>query len=128
MRSERQNYMKEYNQLSKTKKAKLNYKKTLAAKLTRLRYQEKTRMEILSIYSNGTMKCVNCGCDEIDCLSIDHVNNDGYLQRKNKSCSGFYFYQWIKNNGYPEEFQVLCRNCNWKKRMNNSKYKDFKIW
>lgn len=113
----RQEYMKKYNQLTKAKEAKKRYKKTKQGYATRRLYQERLKMEIFFIYSCGEMKCAYCGYDKnIDALSIDHINNNGYIQRKEKNLNGFGFYKWLKSNNYPEGFQVLCRNCNWIKR------------
>ena len=30
---------------------------------------------------------------------------------------GRYFWQELKNNGFPDGYQVLCRNCNWLKEI-----------
>lgn len=58
-------------------------------------------------------KCVCCGETEIAFLALDHVNNDGVTQRKHMR--GATFYRWLKENNYPDTFQLLCHNCNWAK-------------
>jgi len=58
--------------------------------------------------------CVKCGGKEIEFLTIDHINNDGAIERKtmhhkclySKIASGI---QDITN------YQILCRNCNGEK-------------
>lgn len=70
---------------------------------------------ILSHYCpDGNIKCLSCGEDRLICLTIDHINNDGGAHRKEIGVS--YIYEWLRQNGYPPGFQVLCGNCNWKKR------------
>ena len=68
-------------------------------------------------YSNGTMKCACRGCGETNpgFLTIDHINNDGALHRRQINLgrgSGIHFYHWLKKNSYPSGYQVLCYNCN----------------
>lgn len=67
----------------------------------REKYQ-KLRLDVLKLYGG---KCTCCGETETDFLTLDHVNNDGYLDRK----KSFYLYVW-KNR--PTDIQVLCYNCN----------------
>jgi hypothetical protein len=47
-------------------------------------------------------------------LAIDHVDNSG-AKHKKEIGGAAYFYRWLRNNGYPPGFQVLCFNCNWAK-------------
>ena len=118
-------YMKKYNQLPVAKTAKINYaesdigkearKRSLQKKLhSRRRAQEIIRIRALSFYSDNYMECKNCGYDNIDALSIDHIENNGKEERK-KYGSGGGFYYWLSRNNYPEGYQVLCINCNWLK-------------
>lgn len=71
------------------------------------------KTEVFKYYS-PQLKCT-CGYDDIRALSIDHINNDGAKHRKElfktKRGGGTSFYRWLKNNHYPEGFQVLCMNC-----------------
>lgn len=62
--------------------------------------------------------CACCGEPRARFLTVDHVNNDGHLYRKQHG-SGGRTYQWIAKNGFPKDFQVLCMNCNFGKAMNN---------
>jgi len=64
------------------------------------------------------MRCSNCGYDDIDCLDIDHTNNDGRLHRRLNKNVGKCTYFYLQKDNYPDEFDVLCRNCNWKKHLN----------
>jgi hypothetical protein len=58
--------------------------------------------------------CSRCGLSDLDVLNIDHVNDDG---RKHRALAGSRLYRWIKRNHFPSDLQVLCANCNLKKRI-----------
>jgi ferric-dicitrate binding protein FerR (iron transport regulator) len=75
------------------------------------RNQDRCRQEVFEAY--GGFKCACCGETERLFLSIDHVHNDGAQMRKAKlySGNGTGFYQWLRKNGFPDGFQVLCMNC-----------------
>lgn len=79
-------------------------------------YVQRVKCEVLSHYSNGDMKCVRCGFDDIRALSIDHVNGGG---RKHTRGLTETLYNWLKRNNYPDGFQVLCMNCQFIKKMEN---------
>src|ERR1019366_316178 len=74
----------------------------------------------------GTLGCCWEGCTVIDpdMLSIDHIDDSGakhILPGTKKRLSGNAMYSWLKTQGYPEGFQTLCMNHQWKKR--NLKYR-----
>lgn len=74
-------------------------------------WHHRLRLQCLLHYSRGTLKCACCGEGMVDFLTIDHVNNDGCKHRKtiggaSNICA------WLKRNGFPNGFQVLCFNCN----------------
>ncbi len=61
-------------------------------------------------------RCVHCGLDDFRCLQIDHVNDDGYDDRKR---DGSTWYQKMVRRiiaGDTAPYQLLCANCNWIKR------------
>jgi hypothetical protein len=58
---------------------------------------------------------VCCGETEPLFLTLDHINGGGNKHRREIKESGKgsgSFYEWLKRNGYPPGFQVLCQNCN----------------
>jgi hypothetical protein len=61
----------------------------------------------------GGYKCACCGETEPMFLSIDHVHNNGAVERKSGLYhgSGSAFYQWLRKNDFPSGYQVLCMNC-----------------
>lgn len=67
------------------------------------------RMEVLQHYGG---QCACCGETEPRFLGIDHINGGGSAHRKTIGLSGKSIYYWLKNNGFPAGFQVLCHNCN----------------
>lgn len=72
------------------------------------RYRRKLRFEVLDAYG-GCCEC--CGEDNHEFLGIDHINGGGTQHRK-ETGAGHAFNQWLKRNGFPEGFRVLCHNCN----------------
>jgi hypothetical protein len=72
------------------------------------------RVEMLTAYGG---KCLHCGIDDPEVLDIDHIDNDGAAHRKSGK-RGWQLYRFLRNQGYPKDkYQLLCRNCNWKKEM-----------
>lgn len=60
--------------------------------------------------------CACCGETEIRFLQIDHIENNGAEHRRELRTNRLD--AWLKRNGYPEGFQVLCANCNFAKHTN----------
>lgn len=82
--------------------------KTMRLKHTQV--QRSLRESIIKAYG-GVCSNPNCLDSRIECLTIDHVNNDGNKWRKVHG-TGLPFYKWIVANNYPTFLQVLCWNCN----------------
>lgn len=73
------------------------------------------KFSVMAIYSEGQPKCSCCGETAIEFLTIDHIAQNGAEHRKTlprNSRTGYGFYCWLKKNGYPEGYGVLCLNCN----------------
>jgi len=82
------------------------------------KYHRQMKERLFTHYSNGVPKCARCGITDLDILCIDHVNGGGHQHRLRIGItSGYKFYLWLIREGYPDGFQVLCFNCNIKKRM-----------
>lgn len=72
------------------------------------------RIELINAYGG---RCARCGIDEPIVLDIDHIHDDGHLERKN-GFHGWRLYRKLRKAGYPKDrYQLLCKNCNWKKEM-----------
>jgi hypothetical protein len=51
-------------------------------------------------------------------LSLDHIENNGSVHRKEIKNRGSGIFKWLRDNDYPAGFQVLCMNCNHGKAQN----------
>jgi len=102
-KQQRENRVKEQNETGKTKNS--MYSKRVRDRLKKL---------IFEAYGN---KCQCCGEAELEFLTIDHINNDGAAHRRTLKRGGGDLYRWLRDNDFPSEFQILCCNCNWSKRL-----------
>ncbi|PWT75568.1 MAG: hypothetical protein C5B59_08800 [Bacteroidetes bacterium] len=77
---------------------------------------------VLTHYGGGKVKCrwEGCGVSDIDVLSIDHVFDDG-AEHREKICGSKHtkvdIYRWLEANGFPEGYQTLCLNHQFKKEI-----------
>ena len=71
-----------------------------------------TKLLVLRHYGGNPPKCAKCNEKNIKFLCLDHINNDGNIQRKKLSKLGTVFYRWLIKNNFPKGLQVLCYNCN----------------
>ena len=78
------------------------------------KYRRKLRAAAFDAY--GGPRCACCGESTPEFLGIDHTQGDGNKHRRQIGNKGGHsMYLWLKKNGYPEGFQVLCHNCNFAK-------------
>jgi len=78
--------------------------------------RNKRRIIVMKHYSNGTNKCAGCGIEDIVVLTIDHINGGGTQHRKKIHQD---MYNWLIKNNFPEGYQVLCWNCQYRKKIKN---------
>ena len=73
---------------------------------------QKLKLEVFEAY--GGIKCQCCGESHVEFLSIDHIAGGGRAHRKEVfgKPDGGNLFAWLKRNGYPEGYRVLCMNCN----------------
>jgi len=77
-----------------------------------LRYKRGIKLETFIHYSPPDGYCSECGFSDLNALTIDHINGNGFKHRRElKNISGVTFYRWLRNNNYPKEYRVLCMNC-----------------
>ena len=82
--------------------------------------REHIKKIILDHYSNGTMICKKCGFNDIRALTIDHINGGGSSHRRELRAKGWNFYSKLIKDGYPDDYQVLCMNCQFIKMYENN--------
>lgn len=71
-------------------------------------WRNKAKEEALAAYGG---KCVCCGESHSPYLTIDHVNDDGGAHRREVGAGSLTIHLWLRRNGYPKGFQILCANC-----------------
>ena len=79
-------------------------------------YTQRRKAQIHSLLGG---KCKHCGEKDSRVLQIDHVYGDGAQERR-EGLTRMQLYRNIEKN--TKRYQLLCANCNWKKRD-----KDFKV-
>jgi len=94
--------------------------KALESQLKQKEKNHQLKIEVLTHYGNGNLKCTQCDEKREICLTIDHIKGGGTYHRKVLNLhTGNQFYNWLKKNNYPSGFQTLCMNCQFIKRYNN---------
>jgi hypothetical protein len=76
----------------------------LASKRNRL----KNRTLILNHYGNA---CARCGITDSRILDLNHINRNGAEERR--KYNRINLNSIVINSGYPDTYNLLCRNCNW---------------
>lgn len=76
------------------------------------KYYKKIRAEVINHYGGV---CVCCGIAEIAFLALDHKDGGGAEHRREVGTTAMT--HWVRKNGYPPIFQVLCHNCNMAKHI-----------
>lgn len=90
------------------------------SELARLRRQD-LQDKFFEMYGS---KCACPGCSETNraFLTLDHINNDGYLVRckygESKKYGNFNTYKEAVKEYRPDKYQTLCFNCNCGKNKN----------
>lgn len=81
---------------------------------------EDIRLEMITAYGG---KCVHCNITNPIVLVLDHIHDDGNLERKNRP-GGVSFYRFLKKIDWPQDrLQLLCHNCNFQKEYIRKKRK-----
>lgn len=78
------------------------------------------RVEALRRYSRTPEpSCACCGEETLAFLTFEHVDGGGTQHRRRTGGGGFI--SWLRTNGYPPGFEVLCMNCNHGRRVNGGR-------
>ncbi len=71
------------------------------------------RRKLFAIISkSANPKCVNCGCDDIRLLEINHKNGGGNREYKRGKSSATFYWNIIMLRRDTEDLELLCRVCN----------------
>lgn len=78
-------------------------------------HYRKVRETVLELYGSC---CVCCGEHNIKYLQLDHINNDGNVERRSlpPSIRGGRFYKLVLSQEKRNDLQLLCANCHNAKR------------
>ena len=100
----------QYDKLLKDKQISYHKHKVEISKRRKIT-REKVKIEVFDHYGG---KCECCGESELKFLAINHKDGGGSKHRKTISGGGcgHSIYRWLQKNNYPENFNVLCHNCN----------------
>jgi len=73
-------------------------------------YRDKAiKLEMIAAYGG---RCIICGDDHWEFLTIDHINGGGTRHCRIVG-SGARLYRWLKKRDWPkDEYRLLCANCN----------------
>lgn len=95
----------------------LTYKRKGREREYQKEYNSRRRLGVIKLLGG---KCKHCGFERKDALQIDHVNGDGFKDRKSlkKKATLYDRVRFDVSHG-SKKYQLLCANCNWIKRAEN---------
>lgn len=67
------------------------------------------REEVLAHYGG---RCACCGEAQYEFLALDHLDGGGAADRRAAAGQNKHLWRWVKHQGLPAGFRVLCHNCN----------------
>lgn len=77
------------------------------------KYRASLKGQVLEAYGR---ECECCGENHPLLLTVDHVGGGGNTHRKQLKAQGKSnssgIYAWLRDNGWPAGFRILCWNCN----------------
>ena len=80
--------------------------------------RKEIRRKVMAHYSHNTIRCSCCGEQTIEFLAIDHVYDNGNIERR-KYKSDLTEWRYLIRSGFPDGYQVLCHNCNFAKSLSS---------
>src|SRR5439155_1313673 len=79
----------------------------------RIKSKERNRLLKIETIQHYGGVCACCGESRMEFMSLDHKEGGGRQHRLKLKKTGIVFYAWLKRQGYPDGYRVLCMNCNW---------------
>jgi hypothetical protein len=74
------------------------------------RHNKEYKLRVLLKVGNGEIRCLNCGCDRIEFLEVNHKNGGGAKEVKHNNKK---FYSLILSGERDiEDLEILCKPCN----------------
>jgi hypothetical protein len=70
---------------------------------------------------SATKPQCNCPGHVETCIELLVIDHKKKRTKKEKGLTGKSFYKYLKENNYPEGYQVLCFSCNFVKELYNGK-------
>jgi len=73
------------------------------------RWRADLRREVLEAYGGA---CSCCGEDHPEFLALNHIEGGGRKHRHAVGGTAMQVYKFVRDKGFPPEFDLLCHNCN----------------
>lgn len=86
------------------------------------RSREQRQAKRLAVLEEMGGKCVRCGFDDDRALQIDHVKGGGTAEHQLMGTTAAFYSKVLAN---PDDYQLLCANCNWIKKVENNEVRKF---
>ena len=112
-KSRREYYIKNKERIRAYQRGRVEEDRKSKAKWARV-----LKQDVLWHYSNGAMRCKDCGDDTFAKLCIHHENGSGSIHRESLGVRGLQFYLYLRKTGFPDDppLGVLCKTCNMGRR------------
>jgi len=78
------------------------------------------------VFDKYGRECVRCGFTDVRALTLDHVLNNGSAERQEHGERGVY--RRALQDEYTAEYQTLCMNCQFIKRVEAGKQNQHQQW
>ena len=76
-------------------------------------YSSKCRSNLKNqVFDHYGYICKCCGESQFEFLTIDHINGGGNEHKRKIGKGTSDLHRWLIKNNFPDEFQILCFNCN----------------
>jgi len=76
--------------------------------------RQRDRLLRLRVLEKLGGKCAKCGFSDLRALQVDHVQNNGYEERKQLHWRKYYkIILNLTDEELKRNYQLLCANCNW---------------
>ncbi len=112
-KEKRKNSFKEWYELNKERERAQKRQYAREHPEERRIYRVKLRLKLLQkVSGNNIPQCVNCGCDDIRFLEINHVNGGGSKEKFDVGGQGYFHRSILNGTRKTDDLNVLCKVCN----------------